>query len=172
MKMDLPDGTVGREFVGNAEDKGSIPGLRRSPGEGNGNPFLSSCLENSVDRGAWQASCKELQRVGYDWTRIRKTCVHILSVFLAVLRSPGSDIPMMGEEPTTCRGAPNLQNQAHNEFCFSWWTFLYLVANERQQISGRVDRPKAQKHKACSSSSFHIISFMKTLSHPLWDSVT
>ena len=66
MKMDLPDGTVGREFVGNAEDKGSIPGLGRSPGEGNGNPFLSSCLENSMDRGAWQASCKELQRVGYD----------------------------------------------------------------------------------------------------------
>ena len=52
MKMDLPDGTVGREFVGNAEDKGSIPGLGRSPGEGNGNPFLSSCLENSMDRGA------------------------------------------------------------------------------------------------------------------------
>ena len=40
----------------------SIPGLGRSPGGGNGNPLQYSCLENSIDRGAWQASqwgCKE-----------------------------------------------------------------------------------------------------------------
>jgi len=37
----------------NAEDLGSIPGLGRCPGEGNGNPLLYSCLENSMDRGAW-----------------------------------------------------------------------------------------------------------------------
>ena len=36
-------------------DVGLIPGLGRSPGEGNGNPFQYSCLENSMDRGAWQA---------------------------------------------------------------------------------------------------------------------
>ena len=38
-----------------AGDTGSIPGLGRSPGEGNGNPLQYSCLENSLDRGAWQA---------------------------------------------------------------------------------------------------------------------
>ena len=172
--MDLPDGTVSTEFVCNARDKGSIPGLGRFPGEGNGNPFQSSCLGNPMDRGAWWASCKELQRVRSDWTRIRKIYVYTLSVFLGVLCSPGSDIPIMAEESMTCRGVPNLQNQAHDEFCLSWWTFLYLIANERQQVSRRADRPKAQKHKACSSSFFHIISFigMKTLSHPLLDSVT
>ena len=37
----------------NAGDPGSIPGWRRSPGEGNGNPFQYSCLETSTDRGAW-----------------------------------------------------------------------------------------------------------------------
>ena len=37
-------------------DLGSIPGLGRSPGEGNGNPLQYSCLENSMDRGAWQAT--------------------------------------------------------------------------------------------------------------------
>ena len=37
-------------------DLGSIPGLGRCPGEGNGNPLLYSCLENSMDRGAWQAT--------------------------------------------------------------------------------------------------------------------
>ena len=37
----------------NVGDLGSIPGLRRSPGEGNGNPLQYSCLENPRDRGAW-----------------------------------------------------------------------------------------------------------------------
>ena len=40
----------------NAGDVGSIPGSGRSPGGGNGNPFQSSCLENPMDRGAWQAT--------------------------------------------------------------------------------------------------------------------
>ena len=40
----------------NVGDLGSIPGLGRFPGEGNGNPFQYSCLENPMDRGAWQAT--------------------------------------------------------------------------------------------------------------------
>ena len=40
----------------NAGDPGSSPGLGRSPGEGNGNPLQYYCLENPVDRGAWQAA--------------------------------------------------------------------------------------------------------------------
>ena len=51
----FPGGSVGKESACNAEEPGSIPGLGRSPGEGNGNPFQYSCLENSMDRGAWQA---------------------------------------------------------------------------------------------------------------------
>ena len=39
----------------NAGDLGLIPGLGRSPGEGNGNPLQYSCLENPMDRGAWWA---------------------------------------------------------------------------------------------------------------------
>ena len=40
----------------NAGDAGLIPGLRRAPGEGNGNPIQYSCLENPMDKGAWQAT--------------------------------------------------------------------------------------------------------------------
>ena len=40
----------------NAGAMGLIPGLGKSPGEGNGNPLQYSCLENSMDRGAWQAT--------------------------------------------------------------------------------------------------------------------
>ena len=51
-------GEVVKNLPANAGDTGdaiSIPGLGRSPGEGNGNPLQCSCLENPMDRGAWQA---------------------------------------------------------------------------------------------------------------------
>ena len=41
--------------AGDARDAGSIPGFRRTPGGGNGNPLQDSCLENPMDRGAWWA---------------------------------------------------------------------------------------------------------------------
>ena len=46
----------GKESAYNTGDSGLIPGSGRSPGEGNGNPLQYSCLENSMDRGAWQAT--------------------------------------------------------------------------------------------------------------------
>ena len=42
--------------AGDIRDSGLIPGLERSPGGGNGNPLQYSCLENPMDRGAWQAT--------------------------------------------------------------------------------------------------------------------
>ena len=50
-----PYSSVGKESACNAGDLGSIPGSGRSSGEGNGNPIQYSCLENPMDRGAWQA---------------------------------------------------------------------------------------------------------------------
>ena len=49
-------GSDGKESACNAGDPGSIPGLGRSPEEGNGNPLQYSCLENSMDKGAWWAT--------------------------------------------------------------------------------------------------------------------
>ena len=46
----------GKASAYNAGDQGSIPGSGISPGEGNGNPLQYSCLENPMDRGAWQAT--------------------------------------------------------------------------------------------------------------------
>ena len=51
----FPSGSVVKDPPANAGEADSIPGLGRSPGEGNGNPLQCSCLENSMDRGAWQA---------------------------------------------------------------------------------------------------------------------
>ena len=49
-------GSDGEESACNAGNPGSIPGLGRSPGEGNGNPLQYSCLENFMDRGAGWAT--------------------------------------------------------------------------------------------------------------------
>ena len=54
--LGFPGGSVAKNPPANAGDSGLIPGLEKSPGEGNGNPLLYSCLENPMDRGAWQAT--------------------------------------------------------------------------------------------------------------------
>jgi len=57
MSTDFPVGSDSKESAcKNAGDLGLIPGLGRSPGEGNGDPLQYSCLENSTDTGAWQVT--------------------------------------------------------------------------------------------------------------------
>ena len=52
-KKDFLGGSDGKVSAYNVGDPGSIPGLERSSGEGNGNPLQYSCLENPMDGGAW-----------------------------------------------------------------------------------------------------------------------
>ena len=54
--MGFPCSTVVKNPSANAGDAGLIPGSGRSPGAGNDNPFQYSCLETSIDRGAWWAT--------------------------------------------------------------------------------------------------------------------
>ena len=53
-------GSVSKDSICNAEDLGLIPGLERSPGEGNGNRLQCFCSENSMDRGTWWATVREV----------------------------------------------------------------------------------------------------------------
>ena len=62
----FPPTSVGKESAWNAGDLGPIPGLGRSPTEGNGNRLQYSCLENPMDRGAWQATVHGVSRVRHD----------------------------------------------------------------------------------------------------------
>ena len=60
------------------KEMGSIPGLGRSPGEGDGNPLQYSCLENPTERGAWQATICGVKK---SWTRLRGlACTHAARV--------------------------------------------------------------------------------------------
>ena len=54
--MGFPGGSDSKESACNTGDPGLIPGPGRSPGKGNGNSLQYSCLENSMDRGAWRAT--------------------------------------------------------------------------------------------------------------------
>ena len=59
--------SVGKASACNEGDLVSIPGSGRSPGEGNGNPFQYSCLDNSMDREPWQVAVRELQESDTTW---------------------------------------------------------------------------------------------------------
>ena len=63
----FPSDSNGKESACSAGDLGSVPGLGRSPGEGNGNPLQYSCLENAMDRGTWWAT---VHGVTKSWTRL------------------------------------------------------------------------------------------------------
>ena len=69
--MGFPGGAVVKNLptsTGDTRDVCSIPGSGKTPGVGNGKPLQYSCLENSMDRGAWWATVMGLQRVGQDRT--------------------------------------------------------------------------------------------------------
>ena len=65
----FPASSAGKECACSVGDLSSIPGLGRSPGKRNGNLLQYSCLENSLDRGAWWATCssKGSRTVRHDW---------------------------------------------------------------------------------------------------------
>ena len=65
MAFGIPDDSDGKESACSVGDPGSIPGSGISPGEGNGTPLQYSCLENSMDRGAWWATVHGVAKI---WT--------------------------------------------------------------------------------------------------------
>ena len=73
-------GSEGKAPARNAGDLGSIPGSGSSPGEGNGNPFQYSCLENLMDGRAWWAT---VHGVTKSWTRLSElTSLHFKECYV------------------------------------------------------------------------------------------
>ena len=78
----FPGSATGKEptcHAGDIRDACLIPGSERSPGGGHGNPFQYSCLENSMDRGAWWAT---VHCVIKNWTWLKQLSTHVHTIFL------------------------------------------------------------------------------------------
>ena len=76
--FDLPWWLRDKEPAGEAGDLDSVPGLSRSPGGGRGNPLQYSCLENPMDRGAWQAT---VHGIAKNWTTLNDEAQHSTALF-------------------------------------------------------------------------------------------
>ena len=80
VREEFPSGEDRKESAFNVQDPGSSPGSGRFPEEGNGNPLQYSCLENSMDRGAWWIyspwDCKELNRTEQLSLSLKHTHTH------------------------------------------------------------------------------------------------
>ena len=81
--MGLPRELNGKESACNAADLGSVPGSGRSPGGQHGNPLQYSCLENSMDRGAWQAT---VHGVAKSHVRLKSLSTHAVIIKLLYQR--------------------------------------------------------------------------------------
>jgi len=92
------DGSYGKESACKAGALDLIPGLGRSPGERNGNPFQYSCLENPMDRGAWWAIVHGVTKAGtteqlihthpqaiYKGSLLSLPCQHLLSLVFLII---------------------------------------------------------------------------------------
>ena len=73
MSMGFPGGSADKESASNMGDLNSIPELRRSPGEGNGNLLQYCCLENPMDRETWWATVQEVAKSGTQLRDLART---------------------------------------------------------------------------------------------------
>ena len=91
--MGFPGGSNGKESACNAGNLGLIPRLGRTPGEWNGYPLQYSCLEYSMDRGAWQATVQGVEKSQTQLNNFHFTSFHRfppLGIFFSIFQSPKS----------------------------------------------------------------------------------
>ena len=105
-------GSDGKESACIVGDLGSIPGWGRSPGEGNGNLLQYSCLENSVDRGAWRATVHGVSKSPTHWT----------AVTFPEIQSP-SALPVCPRPEIRQKGSP----------CVIIFVFPYVCSSENKK---------------------------------------
>ena len=74
----FPGGSDSKESACNARDPSTNPGSERFSGEGNGNTFQYSCLENSMDRGAWKSTVHGISKSRHNWSKNTFTLIYIM----------------------------------------------------------------------------------------------
>ena len=82
--MSFPGGSELKASTCNEGDLDSIPGFRRSPGEGNGNPLQYSCLENPMDRGSWWSIVHRVAKSRTQLSNFTFTFMFIAALFMGM----------------------------------------------------------------------------------------
>ena len=130
----FPGGAVVKNLPANTadtKDAGSIPGYWRCPGAGNGNSLQYSCLENSMDRGAWWATVHGVAESRTWLSTLTRKHIWLLSPKAGTLNSftnSVQDDSALYEIKRTFKGPVNLKC-CHAGFCFhfSWKMWLWMV---------------------------------------------
>ena len=87
--------------AGDVRDAGSIPGSGRSPGGRHNNPLQYSCLENPMDRGAWQAV---VHGITQSWTRLKQFSTHTLEIYIYIYIYTGYTLEYIYIHTLDCNG--------------------------------------------------------------------
>ena len=126
MRLGLLGGSGGKETVCSAGDPGSIPGLGKSPGEGNGNPLQYCYLGNPMDRGVWRATVHGGHRVGHDGATNTWTCETVsLQTEETVSVAPRQWTVLEGETALTLE--PDLGAGAVVPLCLRLRSLIYKI---------------------------------------------
>ena len=131
----FPGGSDSKEFDCKAGNLSSIPGLGRSSGEGNGNPLQYSCLENSMDRGAWWLQSMGSQRIGHNWvtnTHLYSTYYVEVSTLLSIFHTLSHPIltPILKESFSDCRHLLGSTGSSGNLLETQYWLAVETLSLE------------------------------------------
>ena len=121
--------------AGSARDARSIPGSGRSPGGGNGNPIQHSCLENPMDRGAWQATVHGIPKRDWACTHSRQRWINTPNFKLLRTSEKMADIQIKNH--STCGKCDNrhilyLRKTLETILTFTWLTGVEGGRNEKE----------------------------------------
>ena len=155
---DLPSNSDGKNSACNAGDLGSIPGSRRCSGKGNGKPLQYSCLENPMDRGAWQAivhgglQSMGSQRVRHNWATNTTTTILVTfsspwwagveslwQIVFASVETLNSSVPLGAVwEATLVKKAECWRTDAFKLWC---WRRLLRDSKEIKSVNPKGNQP-------------------------------
>ena len=114
--------------AGDVRDGGSISEWERSPGERNGNPLQYSCLENSMDGGAWRAT---VHGIAKSQTQLSNFTTQMVKKLPVMWEDPGT-IPMSGRSPGERNGNPLQYSCLENSMDRGdWWVTVHGVAKSQ-----------------------------------------
>ena len=177
----FPGGSEVKASACNAGDPGSIPGLERSPGEGNGNPLQYSCLENPMDRGAWlgyspqgRRESDTTERLHFhcsEWTELSWTELRHQS--LVVLFFHNAHKKLLGLQ-LTCKFWFFRSRVGPESLCFSksarkWWCCQPRMAFSEILVSSLLVVQNPQPHLQSMSGVFAFATSQGTpVPHTMW----